>query len=145
MRLRNTPNLLKFSRLIKLRRDFKRPWVAFIAASGLLSQTYTLLDKAGNKMCVNRDDLPIWLAYFKSNNICSVSILNGLFHIVPMQEGHPSYYIQGANSRLTYKPKRWSKQLHPLISELEQSEQQFFSQHGEDGVIQKILSKETFA
>lgn len=141
MRFCNMSNLLKFNRLIKLRKDFKTPWAAFVAASGLLSRTYVLLDKAGNRMHVNRDDLFTWSVYFKGSDVCKVDILSGLFYVNPTQKNHPSYYIQGSNSKLTYQPKRWCKQPHPLISELQQSEQKFFSQHGEDGVIQKILSK----
>lgn len=140
MRLNKVPNLFKLNRLKKLRKDFIKPWAAFIAASGISSKTHTLRDKKDGQMQVNRDDLPVWLAYF-SNKECNIKIQNGLFYVIPKNKNHPSYYIKGANSKLTHQPKRWSEQTHPLISELEQSEQQFFSQHGEDGVIQKIFLK----
>jgi hypothetical protein len=138
MRLKNIPNLFRLNRYKKLREDFQNPITAFMATSGISSKKYTLVDKNGNKMQVNRDDLPIWSAYFEHKQ-CDVKIKNGLFYIIPHH--YPSYYIKGANLGLTHQPERWIKDAQPLILELEKSEQKFFSQHGEDGVIQKILSK----
>lgn len=140
MRLSNIPNLFKLSRINKLKQDFNNYITAFIAASGVFKRNFLLLDKSDNCMLVNRDDLAIWSEYF-INAVCRVEIKKGLFYIIPKSFNIPPYYIKGANLKLTYQPKRWSKKINKFMIELQKSEYQVFSQHGEDGVVQAILSK----
>ncbi|ALP52179.1 hypothetical protein Tel_02910 [Candidatus Tenderia electrophaga] len=123
-----------------LHKDFKNPLRALYAASGAPRAPQTLITKEGSEINVDRGDVPIWEAYFSSRT-CRVEIETSLFKIIPNHPDHPPYYIRGCAQGFTHEPERWCKReaRSPLIAALEAAEASIYSQHGEDGVVQRLL------
>jgi len=142
MRLANLKSLFCPARLKKLTADFKTPYKALLAASGLLRRPLRLTTVENLPLTVDRGDLPVWDEYFNSRH-CHVSISGSLFHITPANERHPVYYIKGGTNSFTYCPRRWNDGAYrsPLVSELELHEYSVYSQHGEDGILQTLFAK----
>ncbi len=136
-RLKDLFSLQKFN---KLKQDFVTPFKALLASSGIVGKKIVLQTRNGQKLEVDRSDLPIWQAYFSSTD-CSIKIEQGMFHILPNNPSHPDYFIKGAHGGFTWHAKRWSNHQAPLLQELEATEKSIYSQHGEDGVIQALLEK----
>ncbi|RLA13432.1 MAG: hypothetical protein DRQ59_05345 [Gammaproteobacteria bacterium] len=137
-------NLLKFfdlSAYRKLSQDFKNPLRALLATTGALKGEQLLRTRTGSTIRVNRDDLPLWKAYLEQSQ-CRVEPRGELFYITPNDKRSPPYYIQGCQQCLTHSPQRWQlrDERNPLVDELECAERSVYSQHGEDGVIQALLS-----
>ena len=141
MRIKYLPNLFNFQRLTRLRRDFKQPFAALLACSGIFSSTYKLAAKDGSTLTVNGHDRPLWEAYFRSEK-CDVSIEDGMFRVTPHDQHLPAYSILPGHNGLTFMPSRWNHDAEniPLIKHLQQSEKSIFSQHGEDGIIESLLN-----
>ncbi len=139
MRINRLITLLSFKRLVRLKKDFSTPFKALLAASGVFAKQAELLALDNSKLIVDRSDLPVWSEYFAEKN-CTINIEKGLFHIQPHDDQYPDYYIKGCTGGMTYQPARWAGEKTPkLIQELEQQEWSRFSQHGEDGVVEKLL------
>lgn len=140
MRLNKLGNLFSQAKYRQLQRDFRNPLTALLAASGLVKKTFTLYDKSNHPYCCNRNDQPIWQAYFE-NKECEVIPSGGLFRIVPGNPAHPVYHIAGCDNCFTHQPQRWNKSLYdsPLAQELENAERRVFSQHGEDGILEHLF------
>lgn len=142
MRLSNIASLFSIEKLKKLRYDFKTPYKALLATSGLLRRPLRLKTKEDIYITVNRGDLPIWDEYF-NNKYCKISITGSLFYIQPVNKNHQPYYVCGSSNALTYSPQRWNTKAHqcPLVQELEHQEYSIYSQHGEDGILQALFNR----
>ncbi len=140
MRLGRLKSLFSLQKFNKLRQDFTTPFKALLAASGVTNKKITLQTHSGQKLDVDRGDLPIWKAYFGSP-YCSIKIKQGMFHILPNNHSHPDYFIKGGHATFTWQARRWVKHQAPLLRELEAAEKSVYSQHGEDGVIQALLKE----
>ena len=142
MRPKNIRQLFNIKRLRKLRSDFQNPWTALVAASGVFSQPFHLKNLSGEQLIVDRSDLPIWSNYFNPQH-CTVTIEMDHFRITPDDARLPSYCIAGAHNLLTAQPQRWNSEAFrsPIVKQLEQAEHRVFSQHGEDGILEKLLQQ----
>jgi len=139
MRASRLHKLFNIKRLNKLKKDFSTPFKAFLASSGVFSSKIELRDIENNTMIVDRSDLTVWSEYFLETN-SHVKITNGLFHIIPFNKQHNDYYIQGCTGGVTYLPTRRHQGNTPsLIEELQSAEKSYYSQHGEDGIIENLL------
>jgi len=138
MRVGKLLDLFRLSRLDRLKKDFSNPLKALVAVSGVFSSKFEL--RAGEyNFVTDRSDALIWAEYF-SQKQCHVKIERGLFHIIPFDTQCPDYFIKGCTGRVTYQPERCNYQTAPgLIKELQESEWSRYSQHGEDGIIEKLL------
>lgn len=126
-----------------MKRDFYDPLKALLASSGLFKGTYELHTIKGEKIYVNREDLPIWEEYFQPS-VCQVSIQDNLFKIDPFNTKIKSYFIKGTQQCITYRPKRENEEdiaRFELIKVLDKSEKQVYSQYHEDGIIEKLLER----
>ncbi len=132
--------IFSFQKFSQLRQDFKTPFKALLASSGISGKKIILQTQNDEEIAVDRSDLPIWHAYFGSPH-CEVKIEQGMFHVLPNNPAHPDYFIKGANGGFTWQPNRWRDGQAPLLQELEAAEKCICSQHGEDGVIQALLKK----
>jgi hypothetical protein len=141
MKISGLHNLFNLRRYVRLRKDFRNPLTALIAASGSARRTFTLITHDGDTLHVNRDDLPLWEEYFNSRH-CNVSVRDSRFYIEPHNSRHPPYFIAGAHQCLTSEPGRWHEEVLaiPLVRELQRAEHRVFSQHGEDGVLEQLLN-----
>lgn len=141
MRISKLKNLFSYSKYKKLRNDFSSPWRALLASSGLFKTKWNLHTKQGHEFVTDRSDLPAWKEYFNSID-CKVEISADRFHVIPHDNSVPDYYIKGANQCFTSQPQRWVKNNNPpIIDELEKAEQSFYSQHGEDGVLEYLMNR----
>lgn len=140
MRLKNIPLLLNPARYLRLRRDFRQPLRALLAASGFLSINFELFTKNGDRMIVNRADRLLWEAYFKPDK-CRIEIAQGMFHVFPTNTEHHAYYVRGASGGHSWQPQRYALPAPQFVAELQQQEWSVYSQHGEDGVIQSLLQR----
>lgn len=140
MRLNKLGNIFSLAKYQRLKQDFRNPFTALLAASGIRKKTFTLYDKTGHAYCTNRNDQPIWQAYFGSDE-CKVIPEDGLFHIMPSNPAHSAYFIAGCDNCFTHQPPRWNKALYhsPLAQQLEAAERRIFSQHGEDGIFEYLF------
>lgn len=142
MRLRGITTLLDVAKYRRLKQDFKQPFQALLAVSGINRKKYTLETIHGEKLPVDRNDSAVWEQYFSGQD-CAVSFENNRFKITPHDEQVPAYYILGGHSGFTDQPQRWNPGAYrsPLFKELEAAERSVYSQHGEDGVIEYLVSK----
>ncbi len=132
--------LLSWRKFSRLKQDFKTPFKALWAASGISDKKIQLQTSSGEEMEVDRGDIPVWQAYFGAPH-CEVKIEQGMFHVLPTNPAHADYFIKGTHGGFTWQPQRWSGSDAPLLRELEAAEKRVYSQHGEDGVIQVLLEK----
>lgn len=142
MRLKNLYNIFSLRKYRKLKQDFHFPLVALLAVSGFFKIKWHLKTKKGYSFFVDRGDLPIWDEYFASVN-CQVIIDKELFLIIPKNDAVKKYHIQGAKNTFTKQSKHYYRNTKTpaLVLELEQAEKSYFSQHGEDGVLEYLFNR----
>lgn len=142
MRLEKLYNVFSSIKYKKLKQDFHYPLVALFAASGFLKIKWHLKTKDGYSFYVNRGDVPIWDEYFSSKN-CTVTIDKNIFCILPNNKKIEKYHIEGTKNTIVKPSKHYynSSNTPELILELERAEKRYFSQHGEDGVLEYIFSR----
>lgn len=142
MRLSKLKNIFSISKFQKLNKDFYSPWKALLASSGMLKKDWKLKTKDGYIFNVNRGDVPIWNEYF-SSDACEVVINKELFHIIPNNPEIKDYFIPGLNDTITTQKTHWfnSSKTSALVIELEKAEKSYFSQHGEDGVLDYLFKR----
>lgn len=125
----------------KLRKDFRTPWRALVAASGAFRGTFRLITRHGETLVVDRGDRPIWEEYFQPRT-CRVQVEGARFRIQPLDPRWPEYRVAPGSGGATHRPARWNRAAYrsPLTARLEAAEKSVYSQHGEDGVIAELLN-----
>jgi len=123
----------------KLKQDFANPLKALLYLNRLLSDPVILKTKSGQPFPTTKDDFPIWSEYFEPKT-CHIEIQNELFKVKALKT-QAEYFIKGGNYKITHEPKRFFPEVlkNELFRSLQESEKKVFSQHGEDGVIEKIF------
>ena len=142
MRINRLKKLFSATKFNKLQQDFCSPLKALIASTGIFGRAWNLRTRNGYNLRVDRGDMPIWEEYFSGSN-CRVVIEKDLFHIIPNKSEIKDYYVEGLKNTTTEPKSHYyhSSETPELVSELEKSEKSFFSQHGEDGVLEYLFNR----
>ena len=142
MRLHELTRAFHPGRYLKARQDFRDPMQVLMAASGASRRDYSLSTRDGHVIHTNRGDRLVWEQYFSPRG-CRVEIDAGLFHVYPDNPAHPAYFIAGGHDGMSHRPDFWNPAAGevPLLQSLAASERSWFSQHGEDGVVEFLLQR----
>ncbi len=114
---------------------------AYLFLMGLLGSKIKLVDINGYEFTTNKDDLEIWNELLVSKT-AQVEIEKGLFKITPLDRKFSTYFVAGNNFKINYPKKRFNEDVlkYSYFQVLQNSEKSIYSQHGEDGVIEKLFS-----